>query len=319
MHGPISSTESFNPTSLTTTGHWGYRSYREHLADRFGDLRLRKLCLNAGFTCPNIDGTVAKGGCTYCNNDGFVPSLASPDAIRDQWDRGRKFLRRRHRKSVDGFIAYFQAFSNTYAPLADLQKLYDPLPDSLPECHGVSISTRPDCMEDEKIDYFDEMGKRTFLTIEMGCQSDNDQALRATNRGHDFACFLDAVERCANKNFEICAHFILGLPFENENSAVELGKLTASLPIHSVKIHNLHIMRGTPMERAWRAKPFAVPELHEWIDLSHRFVDQLRPDQSVQRIIADAPDRLLLSGGWCQDKQRFLRLYGQDPSSIWDE
>lgn len=267
-------------------------------------MRIRKLCLQAGFTCPNRDNTRGTGGCTFCDNEGFAPGL-DRDGLRRQWDLGRTFLRRRH-GHVDGFIAYFQSFSNTYAPVPTLREIYDRVPDDYPECVGISIGTRPDCVPPDVLDYLDELGRRTFLTLELGLQSDRDAVLRRIHRGHDVACFVDAVRRAQGRGFEICAHVILGLPGEGEGAAERLGRLLAALPVQSVKIHNLHVMRGTVLERALAASSLSLPTRADHLEGLRRLIDRLRPDQAVQRLIADAPDRLLVGPSWCHDKQGLL-------------
>lgn len=288
------------------TGAWGYRSYRELLAERLPGLRVRKLCLDAGFTCPNLDGTVARGGCSYCDNRGFSPAVVQRATITEQWARGRRALRRRHRR-VDGFIAYFQAFSNTHASTDRLRAIYDPLPESLPECLGVSLGTRPDCLADPVLDLLADLGRRTFLTVEIGLQSDRDAVLRQLNRGHSFACFLDAVHRAAEHRLELCVHLMLGLPGEGPDAPERMGDLMASLPVASVKIHNLHVMRGTAWEALQSTGHLTTPTQGEHLDRVARLIARLRPDQAVQRLIADAPDHLLVGDRWCHDKQGFLR------------
>jgi radical SAM protein (TIGR01212 family) len=290
---------------MPRTGTWGYRSYREHLADRFGAARIRKLCLHAGFTCPNRDGTAGKGGCTYCDNAGFAPALDRAADLRRQWDRGRAFLRHRHRR-VDGFIAYFQSFSNTYAPVAQLRALYDRVPADYPECVGLSLGTRPDCLPDEVLGYLTELAQRTFLTVELGLQSDRDSVLARLNRGHDLACFEDAVARAAGRGFELCAHVILGLPSEGDDAPERLGRRLAALPVQSVKVHNLHVMRGTALAHQHSKGLVPLPQRDWYRDAAQRFIACLRPDQAVQRLIADAPDRLLVGPDWCHDKQGLL-------------
>lgn len=234
-------------------GAWGFRSYRDHLTERFGDRRIRKLCLQAGFTCPNLDRTLARGGCAWCDNRGFAPGLSTP-TLEAQWERGRDALRRRHRR-VDGFIAYLQAFSNTHAPLARLRGLYGRFPDDFAECVGLSIGTRPDCVADPVLDLIAETAERTFTTLELGLQTDRDEVLRRMNRGHTVAQFLDAVARAASRGIELCAHVILGLPGEGDDAPERLGRLLADLPVASVKIHNLHVMRGTALERLGTPAP----------------------------------------------------------------
>jgi radical SAM protein (TIGR01212 family) len=287
------------------TGAWGYRSYRQHLAGRFPGQRIRKLCLQAGFSCPNLDGTVALGGCAWCDNRGFAPGLRVP-SLSEQWQRGRAFLRHRHRR-VDGFIAYLQSFSNTHAPLDRLEALYARFPDQFPECVGLSIGTRPDCLGDGVLDLLTRTATRTFLTVEMGLQSDRDSVLRHMNRGHTVAQFLDAVHRAAHRGFELAAHVILGLPGEGDDAPERLGDLLAGQAVQSVKIHNLHIMRGTALERH---RPPELPR-DTYLAMAARLIARLRPDQAVQRIVADAPDAILLSDPWCHDKQAALRDLNQ--------
>ena len=288
-------------------GSWGYRSYREHLAERFPGERIRKLCLHAGFTCPNLDGTRGAGGCAYCDNAAFSPP-AGPGAVpglAGQWDRGRAALRRRH-GAVDGFIAYFQAFSNTYAPVDQLRRLYQGVAARLPECVGVSLGTRPDCLAPPVVDLLAEVARETFLTVEIGLQSDRDDVLQRMNRGHNVATFRDAIARTDGRGFERCVHVMLGLPGEGVDAPERLGDLLAGLAVESVKIHNLHIVRGTAWHRAWAAGAVAAPGQGHHLDAVQRLLARLRPDQAVQRLVADAPDRLLVSDHWCQDKRAVL-------------
>jgi radical SAM protein (TIGR01212 family) len=296
------------PSRMTPArGAWGYRSYRQHLADRFPGRRIRKCCIQAGFTCPNLDGSRGTGGCAYCDNRAFSPGLgARIDAadLRRQWDEGRAWLRRRHRR-VDGFIAYFQSFSNTYGTADHLRDLYGPVLD-WPECCGLSIGTRPDCIDDAIADCLADLARRTFLTVELGLQSDRDRVLRAINRGHTVAEFTDAIDRLAGRGIELCIHLMLGLPGEGEDAPERLGDLAASLPVQSVKLHNLHIVRGTAFERGWRSGVIREPGRDAYADAACRFLGRLRPDQAVQRIVADAPRAMLVGDPWCRDKQGFL-------------
>lgn len=289
----------------TTPGPWGLRGYRQYLATRFGDRHIRKLCLHAGFSCPNIDGSRGQGGCVFCNNAGFVPKGRELPDLHQQWNRGRAALRRRHRH-VDGFIAYFQAFSNTHGPLDRLRRLLEPLPQDLPECVGVSISTRPDCLDDAVLDIIAALAKRCFVTLELGLQSDRDRVLRLVRRGHAVACFDDAVQRAAARGIELCAHVMLGLPGEGDDAPERLGRHLAALPVRSIKIHNLHIMRHTALERPFLRGALADLGRHRYAAMVARLIRHLRPDQYLQRVIADAPDDILLSAPWCHDKQGFL-------------
>ncbi len=296
-------------------GAWGYRSYRDHLAERFPGLRIRKLCLHAGFTCPNLDGTGGRGGCAYCDNAAFAPGIAEATDLRAQWDRGRTALQRRYRR-VDGWIAYFQSFSNTYAPVAKLRALYHEVWQRLPGCVGVSIGTRPDCLPPATVELLAELAQRTFLTVEIGLQSDRDAVLRTMNRGHDVACFLHAIARTDGRGFERCVHVMLGLPGEGPDAPERLGRLLASLAVESVKVHNLHVVCGTAWHRLWVAGGLRAPSQAEHLDAVRRLIAQLRPDQAVQRVVADAPDRLLASDRWCQRKQAVLAAFAAVSAEI---
>ena len=295
-------------------GVWGYRSYRDHLAERFPGMRIRKVCLQGGFTCPNLDGTKGWGGCSYCDNSAFSPAFNEVGEIFDQWRRGCEHVRRRHRR-VDGFIAYFQSFSNTYAPSGVLRERYLGIWRRLPGCVGLSLGTRPDCLDPTVVEVLRELAGETFLTVEIGLQSDRDAVLRMMNRGHDVDCFRQAIDRTDGCGFERCVHVMLGLPGEGEDAPERLGTLIASLAVESIKIHNLHIVRGTAWHRAWLAGALAVPSREQHISAVCRLIRHLRPDQSVQRMVADAPDHLLASDDWCQDKQRVLGSFHK----IWQD
>ncbi|MDA3962630.1 MAG: TIGR01212 family radical SAM protein [Planctomycetota bacterium] len=293
-------------TASAQRGPWAYPSYREFLAQRFPGQHIRKLCLHAGFTCPNIDGSVSRGGCSYCNNEGFAPQLVSAGNLQRQWDRGRDALRRRHRR-VHGFIAYFQSFSGTYASVEQLRQIYDQVPGAFDECVGMSIGTRPDCVPDPVLAYCAELSQRLpHFTLEMGLQSDRDEVLRAINRGHDVDCFLDAVARAAAHKISLCAHVILGLPHEGDDAPERLGRLLAGLPVQFIKIHNFHVMAGTPLERAFERGVVSAPERARYVTMAARLIAELRPDQYLQRVLADAPAHILRSGAWCHDKQGVL-------------
>ena len=288
---------------------WGYRSYRDYLAQRFPGKVVRKLCLEAGFSCPNLDGTLGIGGCTFCNNRGFVPDAKGRKDLREQWERGKEKLRQRHGE-IDGFIAYFQAFSNTHGPVEKLKGLYGGAMEGFDECWGMSISTRPDCLAEGVPEFLEELGKRTFLTVELGLQSDRDEVLKNINRGHDVACFDRAVNDLGNRSFDLCVHVMLGLPGEGDDAPERMGQKLASLPVRSLKVHNLHIMRGTAMAKDFEEGRLLPLSKEAYLDGLRRLIAELRPDQFCQRVIADAPDRLLLGDSWCQDKQAFLKDLG---------
>ena len=219
-----------------------YYAYNFYLRNKFGH-RVQRVSVDAGFTCPNVDGTVAIGGCTFCDNRSFSPSRRVPrQAITAQIDDGIRRLKLRYR--CDHFMAYFQPATNTYAPVERLRPLYETAL-AHPQVVAIAIGTRPDCVPDDVLDLLGELGQRTYLSVEYGMQTRHDWSLDAMNRGHHHVDLLDAVERSVGRGFEICVHVILGLPGETHADMMATADEVARLPIHAVKIHNLYAVRGT--------------------------------------------------------------------------
>lgn len=282
----------------------GYRSYGAFLKNKFGT-RVHKVPVHAGFTCPNRDGSVALGGCTYCNIDSFTPRAARARVpIREQVENGIHFLKKR--VGASAFIVYFQPYSNTYAPLHHLRKLYEEALDH-PEVVGLSVGTRPDCVEEEKLAYFEQLSKEYFVTIEYGIESIHDETLRAINRGHDFQCTVDAIHRTAQRGIHVCAHVILGFPKETEVQMLQIAEEVSKLPIDFIKVHNLHIVRHTELAKQYQTKPFHVFSFEEWVDLVCRFLERLNPNFIVERLYGDAPKRLLIEPQWCRNGVKIIQ------------
>lgn len=262
-------------------------SYRE----RYG-MRLQKLVLDAGFSCPNRDGSISHGGCSFCDNAAFHPSYTSGKSISEQIDAGMAFHSAKKSEQT-GYLAYFQAFSNTYAPLDVLKQRYvEAL--SHPQVAGLVIGTRPDCVDSEKLDYIAslrESGK--IIEMEYGVESVYDETLRRVNRGHDFASACKAIEETAARGIDCCAHLILGLPGEDREMLTGVSERLNRLPLDSVKFHQLQILKGTKMEAEYKENPedFLRMGADEYIELLCDIIERLRPDIAIARIASSVPPR----------------------------
>lgn len=255
--------------------------------------------MDAGFTCPNRDGKVSLGGCTYCDNAAFHPSYSSRDkSITEQIDEGIEFHRVRYRRA-ERFLAYFQPYSNTYAPLDVLRRRYEEAL-SHPKVAGIVIGTRPDCVDAEKLDYLASLARDSIVIVEYGIESCYDDTLRRINRGHDFAAARRAVEETASRGIRTGAHFILGLPGETKEMMLGAAGKINSLPLHSVKFHQLQIVRHTAMEKEFTARPedFVQFSLVEYIDFFIDILERLRPDLCIERFAGEVPPRFVNSTPW---------------------
>lgn len=282
-----------------------YFSYNFYLRQRFGG-RVQKVSLDAGFTCPNVDGTVATGGCVFCDNRSFSPSRRIPrTTIAGQLEHGIRVLRRRY-QNVERFLAYFQPATNTYAPVERLRRLYFEALDH-PHVLGLAIGTRPDCLGDDVLDLLTELAGRTYLSVEYGMQTVHDRSLDWMNRGHHHDAFLDAIERSRGRGFEICAHVILGLPDETHADMLATAHELARLSIDSVKIHNLYAVKHTPLADWVLSGEVKLMDRDEYVRTLVDFLEHLPAGCLVERISGDAPPDYLVGPAWCLDKPA-LRL-----------
>jgi radical SAM protein (TIGR01212 family) len=257
---------------------------------------VHKVSVHAGFTCPNRDGTVARGGCTYCNIVSFTPESARPRfSVRDQIAAGMRFVRQRFH--ADKFIVYFQPYSNTYAAVDHLAMLFR---DALqhPQVVGLAIGTRPDCMDDEKFALLAELAQETDLTLEFGIESVYDETLRLINRGHDFACTRRAIMRAKEFGLQVTGHAILGFPNETIDQMLASADIINTLGLDILKIHNLHVVRHTELARQYERQPFHVFSFVEWRDLVIRYLERLAPQIIIERLYGDAPRELLIAPRW---------------------
>jgi hypothetical protein len=279
------------------SGH-RYHAYNDWAKRELGG-RLQKVSIDAGFTCPNRDGSLGVGGCSFCNNEGFSPSyLREQRDISVQIDTGVEFMRRRYPKTK-AFLAYFQSYSNTYDDLESLKKTYD-IALGHPDISGLVVGTRPDCLPDETLDYLAELSTRMLVELEIGIESCNDDVLRECLRGHDFACTQDAIQRAARRGLFITGHLLLGLPLETPESLIDGAKELARLPLDALKFHQLQIVRGTRLANQYRAAPENVPLLspEKYLDAVIDVLEYLPPQIKIQRLGSEVPPDVLVSPDW---------------------
>ena len=281
---------------------WGderpFNSYSGYFRRLFGE-RVQKLAVNAGFTCPNRDGSVGTGGCTFCNNEAFTPSYCQPGkSVLQQIGEGIDFHRNRYRKA-GRYLVYFQSFSNTYGPLERLREVYGEAL-SHPLVAGIVVGTRPDCVDEEVLDYFAGLAQQSYVAIEYGVESCYDETLRSINRGHDFECARRAIELTAARGIHTGAHFILGLPGETDEMLIAQSAVINELPLTTVKFHQLQVFTGTQMAEDWQRDPgkYRFWELPDYIELFIEILRRLKPGVVVERFAGEAPPRYHLGPNW---------------------
>jgi uncharacterized protein len=280
---------------------WGhtkrYNDFPTYFRNLFSE-RVQKVSVDGGFSCPNRDGTKGRGGCSYCNNKTFKPTYCNLDnSVSHQVQQGIQFFEKKY-KSMR-FLAYFQAYTSTWAPLEDLIPLYE---EALrhPKIVGLVISTRPDAISDELLDYLAELGQKVYVMVEFGLESHLDQSLAKMNRGHTFAESVWALEQTARRGINNCAHLILGLPGETRSDWLEQARVISKLPVKNLKLHQLQIHKGTAMEKQFRKNPeqFHLFSAEEYIDLVVDYLELLNPEIIVERFISQAPPEMLIAPKW---------------------
>ena len=290
-----------------TLPHPLYREFSLFLKQHF-PYKVQKISLHAGFTCPNRDGTLGWGGCTYCNNQTFNPDYCRTDnSITLQLEEGKRFFA--HKYPEMKYLAYFQAYTNTYDSLDRLMQRYEEAL-AVADVVGLVIGTRPDCMPDELLHYLEQLARTTFVLIEYGVESCSDITLRRINRGHTFATAREAVERTAACGLPVGGHFILGLPGETPEQLVQQAKVVSSLPLTTIKLHQLQLIRGTRMAREYEQHPeeFHLFGLEHYLTLVEAYLQRLRPDLVVERFLSQSPKSLLLAPDWGLKNYEFNHL-----------
>ncbi|MCU0378423.1 MAG: TIGR01212 family radical SAM protein [Bacteroidales bacterium] len=289
-----------------------FNSYSDWFSAFFGK-RVQKLSINAGFTCPNRDGTKGRGGCTYCSNEAFTPAYCTTDlSVTEQIERGITFHRKRYRRA-DSYLAYFQAYTNTYAAIEKLRTIYDEAL-NYPGVAGLVIGTRPDCVNSELLDYLGGMSRKYFIIVEYGIESVSDTTLTMINRGHDFASVVKAINDTAKQGIFTGGHLIFGLPGESRAEIIESASVISELPINALKIRQLQLVKGTPMAAEYKKCPeeFDLYSVDEYLDLVIAFCEKLNPAIMIERISGEAPPRLLDDPrSWQTRSNELFRLFEQ--------
>ena len=282
-----------------------YYDYGTWIRHRF-PFRVQKISIDAGFTCPNRDGRLSTGGCIYCDNRTFNPAYCQrKDSITQQLEAGKQFFARKYPEMK--YLAYFQAYTNTYASIDHLRQLYEEAL-SVKDIVGIVIGTRPDCISDELLDYLEDLNRRTFLIVEYGVESANDDTLRRINRGHSFAQSRLAIEKTHQRGILTGAHIILGLPGEDAQENLRQAPLISSLPIDILKIHQMQIIRDTRLADEFEQKPFHIYSVDEYIELIANYIQRLRKNLVLERFVSQSPKELLIAPQWGLKNHEFTDL-----------
>ncbi len=286
-----------------------YYDLKSFFINTFG-CKVYKLQIDAGFTCPNRDGKVARGGCIYCDSRfSKLRQMGPLPSVTEQIERGKEFYR--GKRGAQKFIAYFQTATNTYAPRDRLKALYDEAL-SQDDMVGISVGTRPDCVPDDVIRLFEEYTKNYHVWLEYGLQSINDRTLKFINRGHDSKTFLDAVERTANRNINICVHIIVGLPGETREDIIQTARTVASLPVQGIKIHLLLALSGTPLGTLYEKGAISMITKEEYVSTVCDILEILPPEIVIQRLTADGYRDIYLAPDWGRNKMFVLNSIGRE-------
>lgn len=276
--------------------------YGEYLRKTFGQ-SIYKITVDAGFSCPNRDGTKGVGGCTYCNNEKFFQADgASVKSVREQVIE--KIARKKQRKPGK-YIVYFQTYSNTYSSTEYLRTLYTSVLD-IEDVIGIAIGTRTDCVDDEKLQMLHEISKTHYVCMEYGLESILDDTLLRINRGHDINCFVQAVKNTEKYGIDVCAHLIFGFPWENRDIAKKSAVFINELPIKFIKIHQLQVVKNSIMGNDYKKSPFSLIDKTEYVDYLMDFLTNLRPNIVIQRVAGDCPPDILLASGFAENSHKLL-------------
>ena len=288
-----------------------------HLYNDFGTwmkaqlpYKVQKISIDAGFTCPNRDGLLGRGGCTYCNNNSFNPSYCdTKKSITEQLEEGKMFFSRKYPDMK--YLAYFQAYTNTYADINILKSMYEEAL-SVKDVTGIVIGTRPDCMPDSLLDYLEELNQQTFLLVEYGIETANDTTLERINRGHTFQCSQETIARTRKRAIRVGAHIIIGLPGEDQQETLRQAPLISALDIDILKIHQMQIIKGTKLALEYKKNPFHLYTLEEYIDTICLYIQYLRKDLVLERFVSQSPPNLLIAPHWGLKNYEFTNLLNNE-------
>ena len=274
-----------------------YRDYASYIKEKFGT-RVQKIALNPGFNCPNRDGKIGLGGCTYCNNQTFSPFYGKASTpIAEQLEQGIAFFSKKYK--CQKFIAYFQSYTNTYADIETLEKIYYQALNNK-NVIGLTVATRPDCIDEKVLKLLQKISEKYYTVLELGVESCYDKTLKMINRGHTFCQAENAIKQAASFGLELCAHLIMYLPGETEEMMLKTADIMSALPIKILKLHQLQIIKGTKMEQQFKENPelFSLPSAEEYADFVAKYVSKTRPDMIFERFISESPMQLIVAPKW---------------------
>lgn len=282
-----------------------YKEFGTWLQAELG-CKAQKLSVDAGLTCPNRDGTLGRGGCTFCDNRTFNPAYCRQGgSITDQLEAGKRFFSRKY--PTMKYLAYFQSYSNSYGTLSHLKELYEEAL-RVPDVVGLVIGTRPDCMPDALLEYLEELNRRTFLLVEYGVESANEETLVRVNRGHTFAQARECIIRTAQRGIRVGVHMILGFPWETRSELIRQAQLIASLPITTLKLHQLQVIKGTQLAREYELHPWPLPTAEEYVDLVLEYISHLPSSLVLERFVSQSPPEYVIAPRWGLKNHEFSAL-----------
>ena len=282
-----------------------YKEFGTWLQAELG-CKAQKLSVDAGLTCPNRDGTLGRGGCTFCDNRTFNPAYCRQGgSITDQLEAGKRFFSRKYPSMK--YLAYFQSYSNSYGTLSHLKDLYEEAL-RVPDVVGLVIGTRPDCMPDALLEYLEELNRRTFLLVEYGVESANEETLVRVNRGHTFAQARECIIRTAQRGIRVGVHMILGFPWETRSELIRQAQLIASLPITTLKLHQLQVIKGTQLAREYELHPWPLPTAEEYVDLVLEYISHLPSSLVLERFVSQSPPEYVIAPRWGLKNHEFSAL-----------
>ena len=282
-----------------------YKEFGPWLQEQLGT-KVQKISVNAGFSCPNRDGTVGYGGCTFCNNQTFNPAYCQPTkSITQQLEEGKRFFARKYPSMK--YLAYFQAYTNTYGQLEHLKDLYEEAL-QVPDVLGLVIGTRPDCMPPALLEYLTELNQRTFLIVEYGIESANEETLLRINRGHSYALSADIIRKTAACGIRVGAHIILGFPWESREELIRQADEIARLPLTTLKLHQLQIIKGTALAEEYLKNPWPLPTARDYIDLVLEYISHLSPSLVLERFVSQSPPEYVIAPQWGLKNYQFTNL-----------
>lgn len=308
LHTIITPRPRYTPTPTTLATMECYNDFGTWLRSQF-PFKVQKISVDGGFTCPNRDGRISHGGCAFCDNNTFSPAYCrlggKPRSILEQIEEGKRFFS--HKYPEMRYLAYFQSYSNTYAPLDTLKRRYEEALQS-DGVVGIVIGTRPDCVDDELLDYLAKMARQTFVIVEYGIESANDATLRSINRGHTFECSRRAIDATASRGIITGGHVIIGLPGDDEEECIRQAEAVSSTKLGILKIHQLQIIRGTRLAEEYLRTPFHLYSPEEYVRLLTRYIQHLRPDIILDRFTSQTPADMLIAPHWGLKNHEFANL-----------